>query len=58
MPAPFRVGDRVHTAHRTGGIVISVDSRANHGLGSVVVRFPDGVELGGPFVGSGFERSP
>jgi len=53
--APFRAGDRVRTANRSGGVVVSIDPEANFGLGAITVRFPDGVELRGLFVGHGFE---
>ncbi len=43
---PFQVGDRVRNTFRTGGVVIAVDAMGNHGLGSIKVRFPDGVVLG------------
>ncbi len=48
---PFQVGDRVRNTFRTGGIVIVVDATGNHGLGSIKVRFTDGVILGSLFVG-------
>ena len=47
---PFQVGDRVRNTFRTGGVVIAVDAKGNHGLGSIKVRFPDGVVLGTLFV--------
>jgi hypothetical protein len=53
---PFVVGDRVRTTFRTGGVVIDVDASANHGLGSIKVRFPDGAVLGGFFVGHDFSK--
>jgi len=53
---PFKVGDRVRILHRRGGVVIGVDEKANHGLGSIKVKFPDGVVLRGPFIGHGFEK--
>ncbi len=48
---PFQVGDRVRSSLRTGGVVIAVDAKGNQGLGSIKVRFPDGVVLGTCFVG-------
>jgi hypothetical protein len=53
---PFQVGDPVRTTLRTGGVVIAVDANANHGLGSIKVRFSDGTVLGGFFVGHDFRR--
>jgi hypothetical protein len=53
---PFRVGDRVRTTFRTGGVVIDVDEKAHHGLGSIKARFPDGSVLGGFFVGHDFQK--
>ena len=53
---PFQVGDLVRTTLRTGGVVIAVDTGANHGLGSIKVRFPDGVVLGSPFIGHDFRK--
>ena len=53
---PFEVGDLVRTTLRTGGVVIAVDPTANHGLGSIKVRFPDGFVLGGFFVGHDFRK--
>ena len=53
---PFQVGDRVRTTFRTGGVVIAVDANANHGLGSINVRFSDGTVIGGFFVGHDFHR--
>jgi hypothetical protein len=47
---PFQVGDRVRNTFKTGGVVIAVDAKGNHGLGSIKVRFPDGVVLGTFFV--------
>lgn len=52
----FKVGDRVKSIHRTGGIVIRVDRRGNSGLGEIRVRFPDGAEISGMFPDGGFER--
>lgn len=53
---PFSVGDRVRTTFRTGGVVIAIDAKAHHGLGSIKVRFPDGSVLGGFFVGHDFRK--
>ena len=53
---PFNLGDRVRTTLRTGGVVIEIDAKAHHGLGSIKVRFPDGSELGGFFVGHDFRK--
>lgn len=53
---PFNVGDRVRTTFRTGGVVIGIDAKAHHGLGSIKVRFPDGSELGGFFVDHDFRK--
>jgi hypothetical protein len=53
---PFQVGDSVRTTFRTGGVVIDVDEKAHHGLGSIKVRFPDGSVLGGFFVGHDFQK--
>ncbi len=55
ISCPFKVGDRVRTAHRTGGVVIEVDPNGNSGLGSIKVRFPDGVVLGSAFIGHDLE---
>jgi len=53
---PFQVGDHVRTSFRTGGVVIAVDAAANHGLGSIKVRFSDGTEIGGFFIGHDFRK--
>ena len=53
---PFQVGDPVRTTLRTGGVVIAVDAAANHGLGSIKVRFSDGTVIGGFFVGHDFRK--
>jgi hypothetical protein len=53
---PFQVGDPVRTTFRTGGVVTAVDAKANHGLGSIEVRFADGSVLGGFFVGHDFRK--
>ena len=53
---PFQVGDPVRTTFRTGGVVIAVDPKANHGLGSIEVRFADGLVLGGFFVSHDFRK--
>jgi hypothetical protein len=48
LPAPclFKVGDKVRTSFRSGGIVTELDPSRNGGLGSIEVTFPDGVVLG------------
>lgn len=53
---PFQVGDRVRNTFRTGGVVVAIDAKANHGLGSIKVRFPDGVVLGTAFVGHDWRK--
>jgi hypothetical protein len=53
---PFQVGDPVRTTFRTGGVVIAVDAKANHGLGSIEVRFADDSVLGGFFLGHDFRK--
>ena len=53
---PFRVGDPVRTTFRTGGVVITVDAKANHWLGSIEIRFADGSVLGGFFVSHDFRK--
>ena len=55
---PFNIGDRVRTTLRTGGVVIAIDAKAHHGLGSIKVRFPDGSVLGGFFIGHDFRKEP
>lgn len=52
----FKVGDRVKSIHRSGGVVIKVDKAGNSGLGQIEVRFPDGVVISGIFPDGGFER--
>lgn len=52
----FKVGDRVKSTHRSGGVVIKVDKAGNAGLGQIEVRFPDGVVISGIFPDGGFER--
>jgi len=56
VTCPFQVGDPVRTTLRTGGVVIAVDANANHGLGSIKVRFSDGSVIGGLFVGHDFHK--
>ena len=51
---PFKVGDRVRTTYRSGGVVISADPTGHHGRGSIKVRFPDGATLGGMFRANDF----
>ncbi|MBI2193573.1 MAG: hypothetical protein HYU36_16475 [Planctomycetes bacterium] len=53
---PFRVGDRVRTLFRSGGVVVSVDGGANRGLGSIRVEFPDGAQVSFPFVGHDLQK--
>lgn len=53
---PFHIGDRVRFLHRRGGVVIDVNPKANHGLGSIKARFPDGVVIGATFLNHGFEK--
>jgi len=53
---PLKVGDKVKTQWRKGGIVISIDPEAEHGLGSVEVKWPDGAVLGGFYVLHDFEK--
>ena len=52
----FRVGDRVRSIHRRGGVVIKVDKAGNAGLGQIDVRFPDGAVISGIFPDGGFSR--
>ncbi len=52
----FKVGDRVKSIHRSGGVVIKVDKAGNSGLGQIDVRFPDGAVISGIFPDGGFER--
>ena len=52
----FKVGDRVKSIHRRGGVVIKVDKAGNSGLGQIDVRFPDGTVISGMFPDGGFER--
>ena len=52
----FKVGDRVRSTHRSGGVVTRIDKRANSGLGIIEVTFPDGAVIGGMFPDGGFER--
>jgi hypothetical protein len=42
----FKVGDRVRTTFRAGGIVTEVDPSGNGGLGNIKVKFPDGEVVG------------
>lgn len=57
VPCPFKVGDRVRVQHgRTGGVVVEVDSKANHGCGRIKVEFPGGDVLQCWFVGHPFEK--
>ena len=55
VECPFNVGDRVKSIFRTGGVVIKIDKQGNGGLGSILVRFPDGTVIGGIFPDGGFE---
>jgi len=43
---PFAPGDRVRDARGREGVVLSIDLSADHGLGTVQVRFDDDRELG------------
>jgi hypothetical protein len=52
----FKLGDRVKSTHRSGGVVTRIDKRANSGLGIIEVTFPDGAVIGGMFPDGGFER--
>ena len=56
VQCPFKVGDKVRTLYRTGGVVTRVDPKGNHGMGYFEVRFPNGAILGGMFVAHGFEK--
>jgi hypothetical protein len=51
----FKLGDRVRSTHRTGGVVTRIDKQANSGLGIIEVTFPDGAVIGGMFPDGGFE---
>jgi hypothetical protein len=51
----FRAGDRVKGFMGRLGTVVEVDRRANHGIGSVRVRFDDGREATFAYVASGLE---
>jgi hypothetical protein len=55
VECPFKIGDRVKSAHRRGGVVTRIDKRANSGLGIIEVTFPDGSMIGGMFPDGGFE---
>lgn len=55
----FKIGDKVRFILRPEpGFVTAVDPEANHGLGSIRVRFPDGAELSFPFGSHGLEPAP
>jgi len=56
IKCPFKVGDRVKTIFRNGGVVIEVDPRGNYGMGRIKVRFPDGVEIVYAFVANDLEK--
>ena len=56
VPAPFLPGDRVRDFLGRPGTVTAVDPKANHGLGSIRVRFDDGRELAVAAVAHGLER--
>ena len=56
VECPFKVGDRVKSMHRRGGMVTRIDKRGNSGLGIIEVTFPDGAVIGGMFPDGGFER--
>jgi len=51
----FRAGDRVKGFMGQLGTVIKVDRWANHGMGSVRVRFDDGREADFAYIASGLE---
>jgi len=53
---PLKVGDKVKSRWRTGGIVIKLDPEAEHGLGMIEVKWPDGTILGGFYVLHDFEK--
>jgi hypothetical protein len=53
---PLKVGDKVKSRWRKGGIVIKLDPNAEHGLGSLEVKWPDGTVLGGFYVLHDFEK--
>jgi hypothetical protein len=55
---PFKVGDRVRTTHRRGGVVIEIDPKGHQGMGSIKVTFPDGTILGGTFIANDFRKEP
>jgi hypothetical protein len=42
---PFQVGDRVLDVYGKETTVVEIDSKSNHGLGKVKVRYDDGREL-------------
>jgi len=51
----FHAGDRVKGFMGQLGTVVEVDRRANHGMGSVRVRFDDGREVDFAYIASGLE---
>jgi hypothetical protein len=56
VPSPFQPGDRVRDFLGRPGTVTAVDPKANHGLGSIRVRFDDGRELGFAAAAHGLQR--
>jgi hypothetical protein len=56
-PLPFRVGDRVRDSWGNEATVIYLDTKAEHGLGVVKVRYDDGRELQSAAVAHGLTKS-
>jgi hypothetical protein len=54
----FTVGQRVRDYRGQHGVVVAIDTTANHGLGRIEVRFDDGRELTFTAVAHGLEAMP
>lgn len=53
---PLKVGDKVKSRWRAGGIVIKLDPEAEHGVGMLKVKWPDGTVSGSFYVLHDFEK--
>jgi len=55
-PPGFSPGDRVKDAFGSLGTIESVDSSAEHGMGSIRVKMDDGSDVNVALIASGLER--
>lgn len=50
---PFKIGDRVLDVYGKEAIVLHIDSKSNHNMGKVTIRYDDGREVSFALIASG-----